>query len=181
MEIRLINESLFKANSPVTDGTVIKEFIPYILIAQKMHTERVLGRPLSDELKLQIKEASENPEASPFPITPANQALIEVISPSLSFYAVYEGLPYHWATITNKGITARESENSKAVEMKDIAQLRRWTFDTAKAFERDLIGYLTRCKDKYPLWQPESGCGCGLDSETGSKESPIGTGIYFPK
>lgn len=181
MEVVFINEGLFKSNSPVTDDTVIKEFVPYISIAQKMHTEKTLGKALSDELKIQIKAATENTEANPYPITPENKALIEIIAPSLSFYAIYEGLPFHWASIVNKGVTLRESENSKAADIEDIAQLRSWTYSTAKAFEMDLINYLMQCKDSYPLWQPEGDCGCGINSETGSTKYTGSTGIYFPK
>ena len=125
MEIVLINEELFKENSPIKDDTIITKFVPYISIAQKMYIERILGKPLSDELKDQVKAASRTGATSD-KITPENQALILILAPALSFYAVYQGIPFHWAAIVNKGITVRESENSKAVDIKDIAQLRRW-------------------------------------------------------
>jgi hypothetical protein len=181
MEVVFITESLFKDNSPVTDDAIIKEFIPYINIAQKMHTEKTLGKALSDELKSQIKAATENPDEVPYPITPDNKALITILAPSLSFYAVYEGLPFHWASIVNKGVTKKESENSKAVDKDDIAQLRSWAFSTAKAFEKDLVNYLNRCKDSYPLWQPDGNCGCGVSSDSGSARSTGSAGIYFHK
>ena len=58
MEVVLINEELFKENSPIKDDTIITKFVPYISIAQKMYIERILGKPLSDELKDQVKAAS---------------------------------------------------------------------------------------------------------------------------
>lgn len=182
METLLINEDLFRENSPIKEDTIITKFVPYIGIAQKMYIERILGKPLTDELKEQIKTASQ-PGATGTEITPENQALILILAPALSFYAVYQGIPFHWAAIVNKGITVRDSENSKAVDIKDIAQLRRWLKDDAEEFARDLIDYLCRCRESYPLWKPRKGCGCGCGGETGegSAQSPFDTGIYIPK
>lgn len=178
MDIVLINEGLFKDNSPVKDDTIITEFVPFLSIAQKLHIERVLGRPLTDELKAQVKAAS-TPGADGTEISPANQALILALAPALSFYAVYQGLPFHWASIVNKGVTVRASENSQAVGISDLAQLRRWIKDDAEVLERDLIDYLCRCRDRYPLWQPDKGCGC--DSGEGSTHSPLDTGVFIPR
>jgi len=167
MEIVLINDALFRENSPIKGETVVSEFAPYISLAQKMYIERILGQALTDELKEQVK-ADE--------LTEENRALILMIAPALSFYAVYQGLPFHWAAIVNKGVTLRESENSKAVDLKDIAQLRRWVKDDAEEFLRDLIAYLNRCG--HPLWNPSRGCGCG--GEQGAANAPLDTGIFIP-
>lgn len=175
MDTLLINEELFRDNSPVKDDTIITKFVPYIGLAQKMYIERILGKPLTDLLKDQIKRASKQ-GASGNEISPDNQALILVLAPALSFYAVYQGIPFHWAAIVNKGITVRESENSKAVDLKDIAQLRRWIKDDAEEFGRDLIDYLKQNREKYPLWKPEK-CGAATD---GSARNPLDTGIFIP-
>lgn len=182
MEMVLINEELFKDNGPIKEDTIITKFVPYINIAQKMYIERILGTPLTNELKDQIKEASKE-GATGDEITPKNQALILKIAPALSFYAVYQGLPFHWASIVNKGITLRNSENSDAVSVNDIAQLRRWIKDDAEELGRDLIEYLCSCKNNYPLWQPGRGCGCGdsWNNGEGSNVSPFDAGIFIPK
>jgi len=182
MEIAIISEPLFRDNGPVKDDTIIKKFVPYILIAQKMYIERIIGKPLLEELQDQIKQAQETPDADPYPITPDNQALILEIAPALSHYSVYQGIPFHWAAIVNKGITVRESENSKSTDIKDIAQLRRWLKDDAEYLAKKLVSYLCGCKSKYPTWKPDTGydCGCGCDGNTGSKSVPLDAGIYIP-
>ena len=178
MEIALINEELFKENSPIKDDTIISKFVPYIAIAQKMYIERILGRALVEELKDQIKQATETPDADPYPITADNQALIIMLAPALSFYAVYQGMPFHWAAIVNKGITIRESENSKGVDIKDIAQLRRWLKDDAEYLARDLRNYISGCASKYPLWAPADGCGtCSTSAPAGASDF----GIFIPR
>lgn len=179
MEIALLSEELFRANSPIKEDTVITKFVPYIILAQKMYIEKILGRALTAELQAQIEAAQAVPAAVPYPITPENQALLQMIAPPLSFYAVYQGLPFHWAAIVNKGITMRNSENSDAAGISDIAQLRRWVRDDAEELTRQLIEYLCECAGtNYPLWSPRGYCGTGCDGKT---SSPFTTGIYIPK
>lgn len=175
--MELITEAMFKQYSPVKYDTVVQDFVPYIDIAQKMHLSEVLGPALMAELELQIKEAQVTPTPEPYPITPENQALLKMIAPALSFYAVYQGLPFHWASIVNKGLTVRESENSRGVDLKDVAQLRRWVRDDADYLLRQLIDYLCSCAIKYPLWRPGNYCGGGCDAKTNNIDD---FGIYIP-
>ena len=176
--MQLITEKLFKEFSPITADTGIEDFVPYIGIAQRMYLNKVLGRPLLMELESQIKEAQDNPEASPYPISDHNKALLLMIAPPLSFYAVYQGLPFQWAKIVNKGLTLRESENSKGVSIKDLAQLRRWLKDDAEFLLNELTAYLCECKANYPLWQAGNYCG----SCDNAKQTPeFDAGIYIPK
>ena len=177
--MELISEALFKEYSPIKTDTNIEDFTPYIGIAQTMYINKVLGKPLLKELEDQIKAASDNPDAVPYPITAENKALLRMIAPALSFYAVYQGLPFHWAAIVNKGVTIRESENSKGVDVKDIAQLRRWLKDDAEFLLNQLIEYLCECGKSYPLWKPGTYCGgCGCDD---ANTKTFDTGIFIPK
>lgn len=180
MDIVIINEELFKENSPIKEDTIIDKFVPYLSIAQRMYIRKILGVALLEELQAQVKAASVTPVPDPNPITPANQALILMIAPVLSFYAVYQGIPFHWASIVNKGITIRESENSKGVDVKDIAQLRRWLKDDAEELGRALTEYLCECATQYPLWKPGTGYGCGGGCGDDLKTNDLDTGINIP-
>ncbi len=163
IQLPLISESLFKQYSPVTSNTDITEFVPYIGIAQELHIEPVLGEPLMSELKEQIKDNS---------LTAENSDLILKVAPALSFYAVYQALPFHWATIVNKGITIRESENSKGIDIKDLAQLRQWIKNDADILKGQLVDFLYRCRASYPLWRPQEGC-------SNKREKDFDSGFYF--
>jgi len=171
IQLPLITEDLFKQYSPVTSNTDITEFIPYIGIAQELHIEPVLGEPLMSELKEQIESNT---------LTPDNSDLILKLAPALSFYAVYQALPFHWATIVNKGITIRESENSKGVDIKDIAQLRQWIKNDAEILIAQLIAFLTRCRTNYPLWRPDNDCDCDTGKQ-GQDSKTFNSGFYFRK
>lgn len=169
--IPLISEALFKLHSPVTANTDITEFIPYISIAQELYIEPILGEPLMTELKDQIQNNS---------LSEANSDLIIKLAPALSFYAVYQALPFHWATIVNKGVTVRESENSKGVDIKDIGQLRRWIKDDAQTLQDQLIRFLCNCRTNYPLWKPINNC-CNDIINEGSNERSFDSGFYFKR
>lgn len=160
----LISEALFKQHSPVTSTTDITDFVPYIGIAQELYIEPILGSELADELKEQI--AADN-------LSIANSNLIARIAPALSFYAVYQALPFHWATIVNKGITVRESENSRSVDVKDIAQLRRWIKDDADILRQQLTDFLQGHAADYPLWTVPEACA--------DKATKFDSGFHFPK
>lgn len=160
----LINEALFKQHSPVTLSTQIEDFVPYIGIAQELYIQPILGAALTAELQTQIADNN---------LSAANSDLILRIAPALSFYAVYQALPFHWATIVNKGITIRESENSKSVDINDISQLRRWIKDDADMLRKQLVDFLKQCRQNYPLWSTAENCQ--------QKNSQFDSGFYFPK
>lgn len=166
--ITLINEELFKLHSPITGNTDLTEFVPYLSIAQELYIAPILGESLMSELKEQITQNS---------LTEINGDLIVKIAPALSFFAVYQGLPFHWATIVNKGITIRESENSKGIDIKDVAQLRRWIRDDAEIFVSLLSAFLCSCKNSYPLWKPDRDYCSSCDRQSTHFDS----GFYFPK
>ena len=169
--IALINEELFKLHSPITGNTDLTEFIPYLSIAQELYIAPILGDSLMSELKDQIANNS---------LTDINGDLIVRIAPALSFYCIYQGLPFHWATIVNKGITIRESENSKGIDINDVAQLRRWIRDDAEIFVKLLIDYLCSCQANYPLWKPNQNYCGGCNGGNGSR-AVFDSGFYFPK
>lgn len=187
MEVIIISEALFKENSPVGTNVNIEDWTPYILAVQKLYMRKILGPALLTELQDQIKAASVTPAPAQNPITPDNRALLIEIAPTLAFYAVYQGLPFQWAKIQNKGITAGKSENSDAVTYTDVAKLQTKTKIDAEAFEDELIKYLCGCAAKYPAWSPAPGYGCsdrGYTCCNGSAPaSPArhDTGIFIPK
>lgn len=171
-QIPIINQDLFKLHSPVTSNVDIEEFLPYLCIAQELHIEPVLGEPLLTEIKQQIEANS---------LSSQNSALVIKIAPALSFYAVYQALPFHWATIANKGVTIRESENSKGVDVKDIAQLRRWVKDDADLLKGQLVDFLCKYRVNYPLWRPLDTHCCDDIIPEGSTKKTFDSGFYFPR
>lgn len=166
----IITEDLFRTYAPIEDATEIKKFVRYIVLAQQTYIKPILGEFLLAELVEQVKSNS---------LTDINSDLIIEVAPLLSSYAVYQGYPFVWASILNKGVTVRSSENSQAITVKDIGQLKKWLLDTINIQQKQLIDYLKKCKESYPLWRPID-CGCS-ESDTGSDRVNFNSGFYFPK
>ncbi|KAA6347894.1 hypothetical protein EZS27_004674 [termite gut metagenome] len=172
--ILLITEELLKLYSPFPENFETEAVIPFVNIAQKLFLEEVLGLPLVAELKVQIKDND---------LTEENSTLIVEIAPALSLYSYYEFLPFGWAKILNKSLTVKESENSKAVSISDMSQLRLIIKNDADVFLRKLIDFLCSCKENYPLWKPKdiSICKCSCEDTEGTNIKGFDTGIYFKK
>lgn len=157
-EVVLINELLLKKYSPITDNTDVTEFVPYISIAQKLHINEILGTALLSELEDQIINNN---------LTPTNGDLMFKIAPALAMWTVYQGLPFHWTKLVNKGLTINNSENSTASTLKDVGQLRQWLKDDSQLLTQQLIDFLCSCKDNYPLWMPDIDCKCKCEEKDG--------------
>lgn len=173
-ETVLINESLLKEYSPITDNTDVTEFVPYISIAQKLHINDILGIALLSELEDQIINNS---------LTPTNGDLVLKIAPALAIWTCYQALPFHWMKIVNKGVTSFDSENSNAASLKDVGQLRQYLKDDAQTLTQQLIDFLCECKENYPLWMPNPECGykCNDKDEFGTSKMKYDSGVFFYK
>lgn len=172
MEVLIITEKLLKDYSPITDDTVIKNFVPYATLVQAIYIEPVLGSVLMDELKMQVQNNN---------LTPLNSALILKLAPALAHFTAYQGLPFQWAKIVGKGVTLQNSENSKALTADDLAWLSRRIRNDAETFLDLAVKYLCRCKESYPLWYPDKEyCNEGCNGGTNSMSAFDG-GIYFRK
>lgn len=145
MEIALLSEQLLKDNCPIKDETTIKKFVPFVLIAQKLKIKNLLGLALYTELQEQIKEDA---------LTPENKALIIEIAPALSHWALYFGLPFHWAQVQDKGLTVQNSDNSKSISKDDMSAVRVELEVFANLFTQDLQKYLQSCGQNYPTYRP---------------------------
>jgi len=145
MEIALLSEQLFKDNSPIKDETTIKKFVPFVLIAQKLKIKNLLGLALYTELQTQILDDG---------LTHGNKALILEIAPALSFWALYFGLPFHWAQVQDKGLTVQKSDNSSSVSKDDMSSVRVELETFADLFTKDLQNYLQKCGQNYPTYRP---------------------------
>lgn len=139
----LINEELLKSYTPITDNTDISEVIPFVLAAQQMYIEPILGELLYSELQDQIANND---------LTEENSALIIKIAPCLGYYAMSESIPFNYIRFTNKGLTSLNSENSTTPAMKDVLILKENASNIAESFKVELVSFLEKCKDKYPSW-----------------------------
>lgn len=172
LETPLISEELLKLFSPISANVDIDKIVGFVPLAQNFYIEPILGRPLVEQLQQEIEENT---------LTDSDKALLLKIAPSLALWTTYISFRSLAYTITAKGITAENSENSRSLERKELAD---WLYDIKDKAELAtdmLIKYLCNCRELYPSWFPENDCLCDKYNITnGSASATYQETIYFP-
>ena len=169
----LIDEEMLKTYSVMTRNTGIDKIIPYLLLAQDYYMENILGVPLMFELKTQVSTDT---------LTEANKALIVKMAPCLAAWTDFLAARSLSYTVTQKGLTAESSENSRSLNEKELGYYIHTLRETATMAQDMLVKYLCRCADQYELWRPDSDCDCSkyTDESTGTADPDWRKLIYFP-
>lgn len=171
-ETLLISEELLKLYSPISKNVGIDRIFPFIHLAQPYYIQPILGKPLMEELQEQIEEDN---------LTPENKALVLKIAMPLAMWTAYlavRGLGY---SFTQKGVTKEDSENSKALDEKEMGQYILSLKNQAEMAQELLISYLCNCRDLYPKWRPLVECHCNKYEPTeGDNHRIFKDLIYFP-
>lgn len=172
-ETLLISEELLKLYSPLSKNLSVDKIYPYLHLAQPYFVEPIIGMALMNELQQQIDEDE---------ITDVNKALLIKIAPVLANYATYLAMRSLTYSITEKGITRENSENSSTIDRNELGDYILNIKNLAEMHQEILIKYLCNCKDLYPLWRPENECNCSkyLPTDGESKVEKKYT-VYFPK
>lgn len=171
-ETLLISEELLKLYSPLSKNISVDKVYPYLHLAQPYFLEPILGRALLEELQEQIEEDE---------LTDTNKALIIKIAPVLANYATYLAMRSLTYSITEKGITRENSENSSTIDRNELGDYILNIKNLAEMHTEVLIKFLCNCKELYPLWRPENECNCSKYMPTdGSNKNDLKFTIYFP-
>lgn len=169
----LIDEELLKLYSNMTRNVGVDKVLPFLNLAQPFYIERILGTALMCELQLQISENT---------LTDLNKALILKIAPALALWTDYLAARSLTYTVTQKGITLEDSENSRSINEKELAEFIHSIREQAEIATELLIKYLCNCADSYELWKPDNDCDCSkyIKENNGSAENKEKFLIYCP-
>ena len=171
-ETLIISEELLKLYSPLSKNVDVDKIFPYLHLAQPYFIEPILGTALLQELQRQIEEGE---------ITEENKALILKCAPVLAYYGTYLAMRSLAYSITEKGITLEESENSRSISEKELGEYILSIKNQAEMYADILIKYLCRCSLSYSLWRPDEDCHCEKWVETdGSAEKEVKFTVFFP-
>ena len=172
-ETLLISEELLKLYSPLSKNISVDKVYPYLHLAQPYFVEPILGKALLNELQEQV----DNEE-----LTELNKALMIKIAPVLANYATYLAMRSLTYSITEKGITRENSENSSTIDRNELGDYILNIKNLAEMHTEILIKYLCNCKDLYPLWRPDNECNCSKYEPTdGTNQNDLKFTVFFPK
>ena len=168
----LIDEELLKLYSNMTRNVGVDKILPYINLAQPFYIEPILGTALMVELQIQIDTDT---------LTDENKGLILKIAPALALWTDYLAARSLTYTVTQKGITLEESDNSRSINEKELAEFIHSIREQAEMATELLIKYLCQCQETYPLWKPSEECLCSkYQDNEGSAENHFKSLIYCP-
>lgn len=147
----IINETYFKAYSPIPENYNIEELKPYFPVAEELWVVDVLGVPLYNELLEQVNENK---------VTELNATLLLKVYPYLSFAICFEALPiiaYHFSAV---GVTKGKSENSDSVSVNDLNFMSQSLRTQIELMKKYLKKFLEDNKELYPLYVSDSDTQC---------------------
>jgi hypothetical protein len=150
------NKVLFLSVDYLRDNTVINGNVdseilePFILLAQNVHIETIVGTKLYNDLISEIIADS---------LSTANQTLLDdYLQPALLQWSLYESLPFINYKLTNKAISTKNSDNSDAVELDELHYLRTTVKDVAEYMSERATKFLKTNETTYPLYLLNTEC-----------------------
>ena len=144
------NKVLFLSVDYLRDNTVINGNVdsellePFIMLAQNVHIEAVLGTLLYNEIVTQIQGNS---------LSVLNKTLIDdYVQPALVQWSMYEALPFINYKLTNKAISTKNSDNSDPIQLDELHYLRTNVRNVAEYMSERITKYLHKNEVEYPLY-----------------------------
>ena len=112
-ETLLISEELLKLYSPISKNVSVDKIFPFVQLAQPYFIVPILGDALTRELQEQILDDN---------LTEANKALVIKVAMPLAMWSTYLAVRALGYSFTQKGLTKERSENSEALNDKEMGQ-----------------------------------------------------------
>ena len=138
-------------DNTVINGDVDSELLePFILLAQNVHIEAIVGTKLYNDIVAAIEGST---------LAGDNKVLMDsYLQPALLQWAMYEALPFINYRLTNKAISTKNSDNSDAVALDELHYLRTNVRDNAEYMSERATKFLKANTDIYPLFLDNTEC-----------------------
>jgi len=148
-KIRLITESYFKDNSPVTENVQMKDIFPHIDAAQDINLRNILGSEFMEYIKTQYAAQA---------LTPDEIELVGgFIQPAVLYRSLFLALPFMQFNLRNKGVMINNDDAANAAGFSEFKFLLQTVKDRAESNEELLRLYLCKEGNRFPLYKTQNG------------------------
>lgn len=148
-KIRLITETYFKENSPVTENVQMKDVFPHIDAAQDINLRNILGSEFFDYIKVNYAAQT---------LTETEIELVhDFIQPAVLYRTLYLSLPFMQFNLRNKGVMVNTDDAAAAAGFSEFKFLLQTIKDRAESNEELLRLYLVKEGSQYPLFTTQNG------------------------
>ena len=138
----MISEERLKRLTSIHANVEPDELIPFVIQAQDLKVQSILGTKFYNNLKDSIADDS---------LTTEDEDLLnEYIAPFIAQYALYYALPSLNYKVTNKAVLNPSSEESLNADLEQLKYLRQSVRDTAEFYESRLRDYLCDFSTYFP-------------------------------
>lgn len=163
-----IHPNEIKATAYVDENVDDKLVTNAISIAQDLYILPIIGSGINDELRTQIGAST---------LSVLNTTLLSTyIVPALRYWVLYELAEPMTYKFTNKSIVKKKSENSEAIDFKDLMALKDKFMNIAQWYTERLKFYLIQNEASHPLYFNP---GTGVDVIHPQKASAFSCGWYL--
>lgn len=165
--VLLISETKLKSFSTIHQNVDSALLAPMIKIAQDLHLQNLIGTRFINELYDQVKTGT---------LTQVNKELIdEWIAPYLIHASMFEATPEIFMRMMNKTVVIGDTEQGKAITIKEMAYLRDIYQSRFNFYAQRLQDELRNRPNLYPLYYAYS----STDGMPPRRETYM-AGIHFP-
>jgi len=166
--VLFISEARLKRLTAVHDNVEPQELTPFVVQAQDIYIQEILGTYFYQSLKDKITNDT---------ISGYYQTLLnDYIAPTLANYAVYLAFPSLNYKIKNKAVLTPTSEESQSTDLSSLKYVRGSVQDTAQFYAQRTREYLRDNQEQFPEYLNP-----GTDGMMPNKNNPYFHGIYIPK
>ena len=141
------------------NGSVdVDKFIQFVLIAQDIHIQAMLGTKLLQKIQADIIATTL--------IDPYLSLLTTYIKPCLIHFAMVEYMPFAAYTIANKGVYKHGAENSETVSKEEVDYMVEKQRQTAMHYKERFVAYICNNSSLFPEYSTNTGADMNPDTDT---------------
>tara|TARA_R100001440_G_scaffold4923_1_gene10812 strand:+ start:2548 stop:3048 length:501 start_codon:yes stop_codon:yes gene_type:complete len=133
----------------VNGNVDVDKFIQFVLIAQDIHIQSMLGTKLLEKIQADIIAGT---LANPY-----LALLTTYIKPCLIHFAMVEYLPYAAYTVANKGVYKHGAENSETVSKEEVDFMIEKQRQTAMHYKERFVDFIINNSALFPEYNANEG------------------------
>lgn len=147
-EALFISEIYLKDFSPLTQNVDVKDYLPFVKVAQEKYTKPIVGSKLYDKLIAGVIASS---------LSADETVLVKLLRPIVGWYTLYECIPFINLKLKNKGILKSGTDFSSNADLSETRYLREECRNQSEWYVQRLQDYLCKNGKLFPEYtNPEN-------------------------
>ncbi len=145
MTAEFISIDFLKAQTVISGNVDAEELKPWIIQAQDVYIQDILGSNLYNTLSAEIIAES---------VSTVNETLLNKIAPALAYYTFYLALPFLMIKVKNKGLLKNNDPitGSISAELREMQFLRDEVMTMAQFHGERIVTFLCNYSSDYPTY-----------------------------